>query len=90
MQQKNTTTMQQKWLTKLMGFDYDTSYKQGTENKAADALSRVDSTTDNKAEILAISIVMSGWVKDLKDSIAQDPILQNLIAELQHEPTIHP
>jgi len=34
-----TTPDQQKWIVKLMGFDYEVEYKQGCENKAPDALS---------------------------------------------------
>ncbi|KAJ0628009.1 putative nucleotidyltransferase, Ribonuclease H [Helianthus annuus] len=39
--QKITTPLQHKWLAKLMGYDYSIEYKQGRENVAADALSRV-------------------------------------------------
>ncbi|OIT27199.1 hypothetical protein A4A49_56294, partial [Nicotiana attenuata] len=36
-----TTALQQKGLAKLMGMDYEVQYKKGTENRVADALSRV-------------------------------------------------
>ncbi|GKE15046.1 transposon ty3-G gag-pol polyprotein [Tanacetum coccineum] len=41
LKQRITTPSQMKWLPKLIGFDYDILYKKGSENKAADALSRI-------------------------------------------------
>lgn len=38
--QRISTPFQTKCLSKLMGFDYEILYKKGTENCAADALSR--------------------------------------------------
>lgn len=38
--QRITTINQQKWITKLMGLDYEISYKKGKENVVADSLSR--------------------------------------------------
>ena len=40
LEQKITTPLQQKWLAKLMGMDYEIQYKRGKENVVADALSR--------------------------------------------------
>lgn len=41
MEQKVGTTEQHKWVSKLLGYDYEISYKPGKDNSAADALSRV-------------------------------------------------
>lgn len=35
--QRITTTNQQKWITKLLGLDYDIVYKRGEDNVATDA-----------------------------------------------------
>jgi hypothetical protein len=40
LQQRISTPPQQKWLYKLMGFDYDIEYHAGKENVVAEALSR--------------------------------------------------
>ncbi|XP_026417103.1 uncharacterized protein LOC113312574 [Papaver somniferum] len=45
MDQKLSTALQQKWLVKLMGFDYVIEYKKGLENQAIDALSRFPSAS---------------------------------------------
>ena len=44
LEQRISTPFQQFCLSKLMGFDYTIQYKSGSENKVADALSRVSSS----------------------------------------------
>ena len=41
LEQRITTLEQQKWVAKLLGYDYEITYKPGRVNTAADALSRV-------------------------------------------------
>jgi hypothetical protein len=40
LEQRVGTPAQQKWVSKLLGFDFTVEYKKGRENRAADALSR--------------------------------------------------
>lgn len=40
MNQKLTTVAQQKWMSKLLGFDYSIEYRRGRDNVVADPLSR--------------------------------------------------
>ena len=80
LQQKISTPFQQFWLSKLLGFDYEIQYKQGKENIAADALSRV-----NGAEILclAISTVSSDIEILINQSYGFDSHLKQVLETLQ-------
>jgi hypothetical protein len=47
LEQRVGTPAQQKWVSKLLGYDFMVEYKRGRENKAADALSRVSNNETN-------------------------------------------
>lgn len=53
--QKIITIARQRWLYKLMMFDFVIIYKRGKENVVADALSRREECGDNQREVLAVS-----------------------------------
>lgn len=49
--QRVTTPLQHTWLAMLVGYDYEIVYKRGTNNGAADALSRL-----RNSELLNLSL----------------------------------
>ena len=80
LEQRVGTPFQQKWVTKLLGFDFTVEYRCGKENRAADALSRQMMNDPENAEDLsaemdlnAISVVQATWWDDLQQAYAQDP-----------------
>lgn len=82
LQQRLTTTDQQCWLAKLMGFQYEVVYKPGTENKVVDALSRQLPST----EFNTISI-SPYWVDfpAIKNEVQNDLELVKLSSQLQSD-----
>ncbi len=40
------TPFQQKWITKLLGYDFVVEYKKGVDNRVADALSRKETYSE--------------------------------------------
>lgn len=79
LEQRITTPSQQKWLSKLLGYDYEIWYKSGKENRAADALSRVHSSN---LETLAISSVNPSLLVEIQQSWQDDSKLQQLMKSL--------
>ena len=86
MEQKVTTPSQHLWLSQLMAYDFDITYKQGSENGVADALSRVPS---QELLCLAISSVSADLNEQICNSYAGDPGLQKIIKELTQNPASH-
>ena len=69
MEQKITTAFQGKWLSKLMGFDYEICYKKGKENVVADGLSKV---TSAQLMALTLSEISSNLLEQIKKSWVDD------------------
>lgn len=61
LEQRIATTVQQKWLAKLLGYDYVIEYKKGKDKKVADALSRVAEAVSLKT----ISLPLPSWLDDV-------------------------
>ncbi|GJU43881.1 zinc finger, CCHC-type containing protein [Tanacetum coccineum] len=80
---KLPTPFQVKWLPKLLGFDYEISYKSDSENVITDALSRVSSGAELNA--LVLTSITNDLMQQAKDSWAQDEKLQHVLLQLQNQ-----
>jgi len=85
LEQKVATIPQQRWISKLMGYDFIIEYKRGTENRVADALSRqFDPLTGSPELTLSlISFPTPTWVEELKASYAQDQVAHSILLNFQ-------
>nr|GEZ84106.1 reverse transcriptase [Tanacetum cinerariifolium] len=63
--QRVQTPDQHKWITKLLGYDFEIHYKPGKDNRVADALSRIDTPIS-----LAISTPTATWLHALRKYFA--------------------
>ncbi|CAL9221332.1 unnamed protein product [Arabidopsis halleri] len=83
LEQRLNTPIQQQWLPKLLEFDYEIQYKQGKDNIAADALSRVEG-----AEVLhmAMSVLDCDLMQRIKASYDTDFVLKEIVESLKGDP----
>ncbi|PNX97560.1 retrotransposon-related protein, partial [Trifolium pratense] len=87
LQQRITTSNQQEWMAKLLGFDFEVIYKVGVENKVADALSRKHEEAEVKT-LLSYPIWTQGG--QLQQEIMQDPVLKQIVEAIQSDPMSKP
>lgn len=62
MDQQLTTLLQQRWLSKLLGFDYVIKYKHGSKNCIVDALSRV---IEELGDCYTLMVIQPQWMQDV-------------------------
>lgn len=86
LEQREINIEYQKWLTKLLGFEFDITYKPGLENKAADALSRKAEV----AELFAVTVPTALQLEEISGEVDKDEELQRLITELREDSARHP
>jgi transposase InsO family protein len=83
LEQRLSSKEQQKWVTKILGYDFEIIYKKGKQNVVADALSRKDE--DVEAFICAISIIQPDWIVEARDEWKNDEKVWSLIQRLQQD-----
>ena len=74
---------QQNWVTKLLGFDYEITYKKGKENVLADALSQLP----EQVEVSAVSLPTSDFLEDIKMEWQEDSETSKIIKKLEEAPS---
>ncbi|XP_026399605.1 uncharacterized protein LOC113295486 [Papaver somniferum] len=80
MEQRIQSLLQQKWLAKLLGYDYELKYKKGSENQVADALSRVH--LEEQPSCQSLIQLQPEWFSEVHDSYKEDTHAKELIPKL--------
>jgi hypothetical protein len=63
MEQRISSQEQQKWVTKLFGYDYEIIYKKGKNNVVADALSR---KYEEEGSLFSLSFIVPDWLQAVR------------------------
>jgi hypothetical protein len=80
LEQHISSPEQQKWVTKLFGYDYEIIYKKGKDNVVADALSQ---KYEDERSIFSLSFIVPDWLQSVRQEWLQDPKSLQLIQKLQ-------
>ena len=91
LEQRLTHPLQHKWLTKLLGLDYEIQYKKGSDNEVVDALSRrrIEGNSEHLgavSHLCVISSVQLAWMQELLESYEEDVEAQNIVSQLFLDP----
>ena len=83
LEQKISSPEQQKWVTKLLGFDFELTYKKGKENILADALSQLP----EQVKVSTVSFPTSDFLEDIKMEWQEDSETSKIIKKLEEAPS---
>lgn len=78
--------VQQKWITKLLGLNYEIQYKSEAENKAADALSRCVEAGD---DCYWLTTAVPMWMQKVKASYEGDAYATQIITSKAIDPAAY-
>lgn len=86
MEQREVGMDYQKWVSKLMGFDFEIRFRLGSTNTAADALSRRRHEQECNNLVASSSISMEVVQREVKADRSLTQIIDNLKVEKGHYP----
>lgn len=78
LEQKVLEENQQKWVSKLMGYNFEISYKLGKENRVADALSR----REEPMRLSAFSMWQNSEMESWEVEVQADPKLKHVMQQI--------
>lgn len=83
LEQRIASPNQLKWITKLMGYDFEIVYRKGKENLAVDVLSRMPS---EQISTLVLNTLDSELLEEIKKAWSRDEKSQELIKGIEDNP----
>ncbi|KFK28310.1 hypothetical protein AALP_AA8G499800 [Arabis alpina] len=85
LEQREVNLEYQQWLTKILGFNFDIHYKPGLENKAADALSRVEGLP----QLYALSVPAAIQLEEINEEVDRNPVSKKIKEEVLLDASTH-
>jgi hypothetical protein len=70
---------QQKWVTKLFGYDYEIIYMKDKDNVVVDAISQ---KYEDEGSLFSLSFIVLDWLQAIRQEWLQDPKSSQLIQQL--------
>lgn len=83
------TSFQQRWVAKMLGYDFQVLYRKGSTNAVADGLSRQHPTEGQCWQLGSTSIIWD-LLHRVQNSWQRNQKLKKLCETLQQQPSSHP
>jgi hypothetical protein len=87
LEQHISSPEQQKWVTKLFGYDYEIIYKKGKDNVVVDALSQ---KYEDEGSFFSLCFIVPDWLQAVCLEWLHDPKSLHMIQQLQSNSPVSP
>jgi hypothetical protein len=83
LEQKIGSPMRQRWVSKLLGYDFVVEYKKGQDNKVVYALSRRNKEDEMIVTLSVISYPTLEWLTKVNESYLSNHVMQALVQQVE-------